>query len=610
MDTSRSLVAHFTHRLEAAFLQVFLMRSTPVYTLLIPLLGLSGGALASGVGEVVDNFRLTDHRGSSHELYYHSDMKAVVLLAHGVGCKASTDAARALDALRPKYQNVTFLFVNSNLPDRAGGATPEAIAKTAQQTGIGTPILMDETQLIGESLGLTRNGEALVVNTQGWKVAYRGSADQVAGALDAVIAGKPVEASSAKVAGCAIDMPERARRQAHAQISYEKSIAPLLMDKCVACHREGGIGPWQMTSYDMIKGFAPMIREVVRTQRMPPWDADPHYGVFSNDRGLSLEEAKTLVHWIEAGSPRGSGADPLLTQKKDWPKWPLGEPDLVVELPPFTTPATGTIPYQMVTVANPLEHDVWVRAMDWLPGQRSVVHHIIGSAGGAERRGAISLNNYVPGAEPLVLPDEAGILLPAKSTFHFQVHYTSNGQELTDVTRYGLYFRKDPPKHKFRSLIFATRGLKIPANTKVHEERAERTFDNDAVIYTLHPHAHYRGKSSRFDAYYPDGRMETLLNVPAYDFNWQATYELEKPLAVPKGTRIVYTQGYDNSSQNKANPDPNRVVTWGEQTWDEMIFGVIRYRNVDENAPEQQMRPQQPSQEELFTERQQAASGQ
>ncbi|MGH8188225.1 MAG: redoxin family protein, partial [Steroidobacteraceae bacterium] len=229
------------------------------------MLGLSGGALASGVGEVVDNFRLTDHRGSSHELYYHSDMKAVVLLAHGVGCKASADAARALDALRPKYQNVTFLFVNSNLPDRAGGAKPEAIAKDAQQSGIGTPILVDETQLIGEALGLTRNGEALIVNTQGWKVAYRGSADQVAGALDAVIAGKPVEASTAKVAGCAIDMPERERRQAHAQISYEKSIAPVLMDKCVACHREGGIGPWQMSSYDMIRGFAPMIREVVRT---------------------------------------------------------------------------------------------------------------------------------------------------------------------------------------------------------------------------------------------------------------------------------------------------------------------------------------------------------
>ena len=209
-------------------------------------------------------------------------------------------------------------------------------------------------------------------------------------------------------------MPERAKREAHANISYEKTIAPLLIDKCVACHRDGGIGPWQMTSYDMIKGFAPMIREVVRTQRMPPWDVDPHYSTFSNNRGLSLEQAKTLVHWIEAGAPRGNGADPLLTQKKDWPEWPLGKPDLIVELPEFKVPATGTIPYQMLKVENPLDHDVWVRAVDWLPGQRTVVHHIIASAGGAERRGAISLNNYVPGVEPLELPKEAGILLPAQ----------------------------------------------------------------------------------------------------------------------------------------------------------------------------------------------------
>jgi hypothetical protein len=154
----------------------------------------------------------------------------------------------------------------------------------------------------------------------------------------------------------------------------------------------------------------------------------------------------------------------------------------------------------------------------------------------------------------------------------------------------------------FRSLVFANNKLRIPPNTKVHEETAEQTVKADAIIYTLHPHAHYRGKASRFVAYYPDGKAETLLNVPAYDFNWQGTYELEKPKLVPAGTRIVYTQWYDNSSLNKANPDPNREVTWGEQTWDEMIFGVIRYRNVKEDSATPTQKG--PSQEELFTERQ------
>jgi hypothetical protein len=561
----------------------------------------SSAPLAFAAPEIVDNFRLTDQQGASHELYYLSDMKAVVLLAQGTSCKASQAAAATLDGLRAKYepQGVTFLQINSNLPKSADGVSQPTVA-THNSKGI--PVLVDETQLIGESLGLKRNGEVLIANPQGWKVAYRGGVDAVPAALDSMLAGGAVKAAASEVAGCAIAMPERDKKQAHAQISYEKTIAPLLLDKCVACHRNGGIGPWQMANYDMIKGFAPMIREVVRTQRMPPWDVDPHYSAFANDRGLSTEQARTLVHWIEAGAPRGTGADPLLAQKKDWPEWPLGKPDLIVELPAFAVPATGTIPYQMTKVENPLDHDVWVRAVDWVPGQRSVVHHIIASAGGTERRGAVSLNNYVPGVEPLELPPEAGILLPAKATFHFQTHYTSNGKELTDKTKLGLYFRKDAPKYNFRSLVFANNKLRIPPNTKVHEEVAEQTLKADAILYTFHPHAHYRGKASRFVAYYPDGKQQTLLNIPAYDFNWQGTYELVEPMRVPAGTRIVYTQWYDNSTQNKANPDPNREVTWGEQTWDEMIFGVIRYRNITEDATVQPEKG--PSQEELFTERQ------
>jgi hypothetical protein len=564
-------------------------------------LALSGQAFALNPGDTVDDFRLIDHTGVSHELYYLSDMKAVVIMAQGNGCDVSKQSAAALETLRQKYQShgVEFRMVNSNLKD-----TRESVVK--EMTGGTIPVLLDEAQLVGESLGLTRNGEVLVVNPQGWKVVYHGSvADKgnnyVADALDAMLQGAAVKTASTQAAGCAIAMPERDKRSAHAQISYEKQIAPMLLDKCVACHRDGGIGPWQMSSYEMIKGFSPMIREVVRTQRMPPWHADPHYSVFSNNRGLTTAQTQTLVHWIEAGSPRGAGKDPLLSQRKDWPKWALGEPDLVVETPAFTTPATGTIPYQNVTVKNPLDHDVWVRAIDFLPGQRAVLHHIIATVGGEGRMGSIALNNYVPGAEPLQIPQGNGILLPAGSTFHFQMHFTPNGQALTDVTRMGLYFMKDAPEHSYRSLVFAQPRLKIPAGDKWHAESCEQTFKADVIVYSLHPHAHFRGKASSFVAKYPDGREETLLNVPAYDFNWQSTYELAKPLPVPAGTKIVYTQVFDNSTQNKANPDPKRTVTWGEQTWDEMVFGVVRYRNVTEPKTEEKQKG--PSQEDLFSEK-------
>jgi peroxiredoxin/mono/diheme cytochrome c family protein len=550
-------------------------------------------ALALDPGDTIDNFRLLDHTGASRELYYLSDMKAVVLMAQANGCETVRRSVPELRALRDKYrsQGVELLMINSNLSDSRA-----SIEKTAKAQGIDLPILLDETQIIGESLGLKRNGELLVIDTKGWKVAYRGplaagGTAYAANAIDAVLNAQPVTKSkvdSANAKGCELKFPEAARKQAHAKISYEKTIAPLLIDNCVTCHRQGGIGPWQMTSYEMIKGFSPMIREVVRTERMPPWHADPHYNVFSNDRSLNQEEIKTLVHWIEAGSPRGTGSDPLADLKKQWPEWALGEPDLIVEIPPFEVPATGVIPYQMPMVDSTLQQDTWVRAVDFQPGDRTVLHHIIATMGSSAEsvRDGGSLGGYVPGAGPMILPDEAGVLIKQGSKFFFQMHYTVSGKPARDASRMGLYFRKDAPKYQMRSAVLLNPKLKIPANSKAHTESASKTFEHDVIVYSLLPHSHFRGKASDFVATYPDGRQEVLLSVPNYDFNWQTTYELKTPKLLPAGTKVTHSTTWDNSAQNKANPDPNRVVPWGQQTWDEMLYGVVRYRYVDEsNAP-------------------------
>jgi mono/diheme cytochrome c family protein len=542
-------------------------------------------AFALSPGETVDNFRLLDHQGGSRELYYLSDMKAVVLMAQGNGCAASRDSVPGLKALRDQYrtQGVEVLLIDSNLPD-----TSAAVVKEATAAGIDMPILLDDTQLIGEALDLRRNGEVLVINPQGWKLAYRGPVSNAGAAVEALVSGQAVKTAKVDMKGCAIAMPERDKKAAHAKISYAKTIAPMLIDNCVTCHRQGGIGPWQMSSYDMVKGFAPMIREVVRTERMPPWHADPHYQTFQNDRSLSKDEVKTLVHWIEAGAPRGSGGDPLAEQKRTWPEWALGEPDLIVEIPAFDVPATGTIPYQMPSVANPLDHDVWVRAVDFLPGDRTVLHHIIATMGvdGAGIRDGGSLGGYVPGAGPMVLPTETGVLMKKGAKFFFQMHYTASGKTARDTSRMGLYFRKDAPTYQFRSAVMAKPTLKIPANTKAHTESASRTFDRDVIVYSLLPHSHFRGTASNFIATYPDGTTETLLSVPHYDFNWQTTYELTTPKRLPAGTKVTHSTTWDNSTQNKANPDPNREVPWGQQTWDEMLYGVVRFRYVDEaNAP-------------------------
>ncbi|HYM34922.1 MAG TPA: hypothetical protein VET48_05960, partial [Steroidobacteraceae bacterium] len=489
----------------------------------------------------------------------------------------------------------------------------------------------------GESLNLRHNGGVLVVNPKNWTLAYRGNAQSAAAALDAVVAGAPVKTASTKVSGCDIAMPELAHRSAHANISYEKTIAPMLIDNCVTCHRQGGIGPWQMTSYEMVKGFAPMIREVVRTERMPPWHADPHYGMFKNNRALTDEQTKTLVHWVEAGAPRGTGADPLAELKKTWPKWAMGEPDVVLELPAFQVAATGVIPYQDVRVPNPIGRDVWLKAIDYSPGDRAVVHHILGyslpagagrlgvngqatapaeepgkpgpaslrlmkmcstpdgatqvrnnirdsfSTGGVNQAaGGASIGGYVPGAVPARYPADAGVLLKKDADFRFQIHYTPNGKVSTDVTRVALYFTDVPPKYPMRSTVLLDPCLTIPANTKAYTASMSGVVNRDMLIYSLTPHSHFRGSASSFVAEYPDGTKETLLSVPKYDFNWQTTYAFATPKLIPKGTKLTHSTTYDNSTLNKANPDPSIVVHWGEQTWEEMLYGAIGFRYADE----------------------------
>ena len=455
-------------------------------------------------------------------------------------------------------------------------------------------MLLDQTQLVGEALDVRKAGEVFVINPKGWVLTYRGPLTQVAGALDATIDGRPVAKSKVRTKGCKVSMPEERRTRAHAKISYEKTIAPMLMDKCVTCHRQGGIAPWAMTSYDMVRGFAPMIREVVRTQRMPPWHADPHHGTFTNDRSLTEAQTQELVHWIEAGAPRGKGADPLAADKRTWPNWSLGEPDLIVELPTFNVPATGAIAYQRPVVKNSLGRDVWLRAIEMAPSDRSVVHHILaGTTSDSSKPGSqasvasiTSLGVYVPGDVPHELPKDMGVLISKDSDFVFQMHYTANGKAVAENTRIGLYFAKEVPKYPMRNTVLLDVRLKIPANTKDHTASVSRQFDRDVLIYTLMAHSHMRGKGAQFSATYPDGREEILLSVPHYDFNWQTSYELAQPKLLPKGTKLVYTSSYDNSSQNKANPDPSIEVRWGEQTWEEMIYGDVRFRYVDETTSE------------------------
>ena len=574
------------------------------WSIFLLLSALASASYALTPGDKMENFKLLDHTGKMHELYYLSDMKAVVLLVHGNGCPIARNALHTYKDLREKYQDqgVAFLMINSNLQDNR-----KSIAKEAKEFGIDFPILVDDTQLVGESLGIERTADAFVVDPKTWKVVYRGSLDDrlgyetqkfeasnhyVADALDSILQDKPLKVSAVEAKGCIVNLPELDRSEAHKKISYADDVAPILLENCVACHREGGIGPFAMTEYNVIKGFAPMIREVIRTKRMPPWHADPHYGEFSNNRSLTDAEEQTLVHWIEAGTPRGEGKDPLANFKHEWAEWALGTPDIVVDIPAYDVPATGVVDYQYVTVKNPLDRDVWVRGVEILPGSREALHHVITTIGyvNPEARNGFQavggMGGYVPGADGNEFPQDTGVLLKAGMDFQFQMHYTTYGKAVTDKSRLGIYFYDEKPKYVLEQRFMMNPRFKIPAGAKNYSSQASWTVDKDMKLYTLLPHSHFRGKASDFIAKYPDGHEEVLLSVPNYDFNWQTTYELSEPKVLPAGTEIIHHTTWDNSSQNPANPDPTIDVTWGEQSWEEMLFGAITYRYLDEDAKE------------------------
>jgi hypothetical protein len=350
-----------------------------------------------------------------------------------------------------------------------------------------------------------------------------------------------------------------------------------------------------MDSYDVVKGFAPMIREVIRTDRMPPYNADPHVGKFSDDKNMSPAEIKTLVHWVEAGAPRGDGPDPLAAKKHVAEEWPLGKPDMILDVPAYTIPASGVVDYQHPWVANPNTEGKWIRATTVKVEQRQGVHHLLTGymkevpkpgQPAFENRWGGSVGGYAVGAESEVSPNNVGTYLPAGGAVGMQAHYTPFGKEVTDHSKIGVYFYKDgqKPKYVMHGGVVVDNTIVIPPGEARHKEIAYVQFPHDALLYSAFPHAHYRGYAADLWLYTPDGKKKLLISLPKYDFNWQRDYNFAEPIKVPAGSKLVAHWTYDNSKQNPANPDPTRKVTWGEQSWEEMFYTAIRYRWLDETS--------------------------
>jgi len=384
-------------------------------------------------------------------------------------------------------------------------------------------------------------------------------------------------------------------------VTFNKDVLPVLQKNCQTCHRPGEIGPMPLLTYDGTRPWARAIKAAVLSKKMPPWFADPKYGHFANDRSLSQAEINTLVAWVEAGAPEGDAKDrPAPIQ---WIEgWNIPKPDLVVEMPTeVEVPAKGTVEYTYMIVPTGFTEDRWVQEMEVRPGNRAVLHHgnvyirrpgspwlrnyQVGVAFVPEEQkvsstaGAPPLDEnvagYTPGKQTVVLKPNKAKLIPAGSDIVFQMHYTANGTSVKDRSKIGFVFAKQPPEKRVARIFAANTSFAIPPGADDYRVEAATTLQNETELVSLKPHMHLRGKWMEFRAVYPTGEKEILLRVPQYSFNWQLEFILDKPKLLPKGTRLEVSAGFDNSPNNKFNPDPNKEVRWGDQSWEEMMIGYF-----------------------------------
>jgi hypothetical protein len=372
--------------------------------------------------------------------------------------------------------------------------------------------------------------------------------------------------------------------------TFSKDVAPILYQRCVECHRAGEPAPMPLTTYQEARPWAKAMKQAVLQHVMPPWLADPHYGAFRNDRTLSEQDVKTLVAWADGGAPEGdpkqTGALPRFETG-----WNIGKPDVLIDIGrDFEVPAQGTVDYQYFSVPTNFTEDKWVEAAEIRPDRRAVIHHVIvfiqdPNATPEKREISGLLVGFAPGEPPLRFDPGTAKLVKAGSKLLFQVHYTPNGKPATDRSYVGLRFAKEPPKYRAVTANATNRKFVIPAGDPAYRVASTWTAKQDVTLLGFMPHMHLRGKDFKYTLVFPDGREEVMLNVPRYDFNWQLDYLLKSPLELPKGTRIDCVAHFDNSLNNKFNPDPSKDVKWGDQTWEEMMMGWFTYTVPAAQAP-------------------------
>jgi mono/diheme cytochrome c family protein len=380
-------------------------------------------------------------------------------------------------------------------------------------------------------------------------------------------------------------------------ITFTEQIAPIVFTQCAGCHHAGEAAPFSLTTYQDVKKRGALIAAVTKSRYMPPWHAAPGFGEFAGERRLTDEQIALIGEWVKSGMPQGDPARlPALPHFVEG--WHLGKPDLIVTMPKsFSLPASGPDIYRNFVVPLNLSEDKWVRAVEFHPGTRTVVHHCLfsydatgtlrqrdgedgkpgfsGMDGGRSRKGG-SLGGWAIGQTPVALSDGLAYALPKGSDMVLQEHFHLTGKAEMEQSTVGIYFADKAPERKLMPIqvppIFALGAhLDIPAGARNYTIRDSFVVPVDVKAWAAGAHAHYLAKDMKLVATKPDGTRVPLLWITDWDFAWQDRYPYKDAFILPKGTRIDVTLVYDNSADNPHQPsNPPKEVWWGEGSTDEM----------------------------------------
>jgi hypothetical protein len=357
-----------------------------------------------------------------------------------------------------------------------------------------------------------------------------------------------------------------------------------------------------LVTYAQARAKAKAIAQMVNSKKMPPWLADPRYGHFANNPSLTAAQIKTLVDWAANGAPAGEARE--APPAKQWSEgWNISQPDLVLQIAkPVAIPARGDVEYTYVILPTGFTEDKWVRLSEIRPSSRQHVHHAVVYIRppestwlhGAPKNTPFTASSlrdphlqhdanwtdsdmllvYAPGSSPDQWPEDMAKFVPAGSDLVLQMHYTTNGRAARDQTAVGMVFATQPPARRVLTLQLTNDRFSIPPETDDYRVEAWGTLPNDATLLSFFPHLHLRGKRFEYNLLPGPGQIETLLRVN-YDFYWQLSYRLATPRPLKAGTRIQAVAWYDNSRKNPHNPDPSATVTWGHQSYEEMMVGFF-----------------------------------